>query len=119
MQWWGKLSLDDSRDWYRRQKQVRGRGQNHDWDPTQYEEAQTHSAGSESRIRTVWEDYTMFEERMLLRGSTPADVLKGWEKKLADPAVGAVKQNGIWLVPKFGGVVEDMVSSNMTSHTLR
>ncbi|CAK0862228.1 unnamed protein product [Prorocentrum cordatum] len=114
--WWDNLKGDDLTDWYDRQykKAQPGRGHRREWDDTQFTQWQERSTGSENRNRTHWQPFDEYETFWFIRGKDPKQIVKDWLKECEDPSKGAKKENGEWLLPKFIGVIEDAVNTNMT-----
>lgn len=115
-QWWNQASDEEQHEYGRiqRMKKQPGTSNKRVWSDHQYNQWLERRTGEETRVRIRWQPFDVWSESLLLRGKTEQECQALIEEKCADQSVGAKKVHGVWCVPKFMGVIQEVADSNMT-----
>ena len=93
------------------------RASSRQFDDQQYQESFAHTTGREQRIRVHWEPFDVFAERVgnSKKSLTEEQIKQMWDASVGDPHCGAKKVAGLWCLPRFLGLIDDLVDNTMTS----
>jgi hypothetical protein len=113
--WWDKKDEVGRTEWYHRQQQFVQAGEKRKFETISYEDESKKISASNERDQDLYQPFDEWSLHGLLKGKSPAALEKEWTDLVNDSTTEAIWRRGMWLIPRFVGILRERVTGDEQS----